>query len=140
MSEIEILPNFADNVFRFAQSCPFGGSEVMNCENLLCDFHNVYLSFFCILIITRLRWFVKTLFEFFQKDFFNLYCTLTSLRTRQGFVASFISHLGCVPLLYHNLGDLSRGFLHFLRIFFRKHLRLCYAHNGKHSSTATLSP
>ena len=45
-----------------------------------------------------------------------------------------------VPLLYHNLGDLSRGFLHFLRIFFREHLRPCYTHNGKHSSTATLSP
>ena len=98
------------------------------------------LSFLYVLIIARLRWFVKTLFVFFFFFFFNLYCTLTSLRTRQGFVASFISHLGCVPLLYHNLGDLSRGFLHFLRIFFREHLRLCYAHNGKHSSTATLSP
>ena len=36
---------------------------------------------------------------FFQKDFFNLYCILTSLRTRQGFVASFTSHLGCVALI-----------------------------------------
>ena len=73
---------------------------------------------FCVFIITRLRWFVKTLFEFFQKDFFNLYCTLTSLCTRQGFVASFISHLGCVPLLYHTLRALSRGFYIFFRDFF----------------------
>ena len=51
------------------------------------------------IIIAHLRWFVKTLFDFFQKDFFNLYCTLTSLRTRQGFVASFTSHLGCVALI-----------------------------------------
>ena len=43
-------------------------------------------------------------------------------------------------LLYHIMWSLSRGFLHFLRIFFREYLRPCYTRNGKHSSTAALSP
>ena len=74
--------------------------------------HCLYqLSFPCRLIITQLRWFVKTLFDFFQKDFFNLYCALTSLCTRQGFVASFISHLGCVALIVSQLGRFVKRFL-----------------------------
>ena len=75
-------------------------------------------SLICVLIITQLRWFVKTLFDFFQKDFFNLYCTLTSLCTRQGFVASFTSHLGCVALIVSQLGRFVKGFLvHFFFVF-----------------------
>ena len=59
---------------------------------------------------------------FFQKDFFNLYCTLTSLRTRQGFVASFISHLGCVALIVsyfkgfvNRFSEKIPDFFHYLR-------------------------
>ena len=61
-------------------------------------------------------------FWFFQKDFFNLYCTLTSLCTRQGFVASFTSHLGCVALIVSQLGRFVKGFGEFFpknsKIFF----------------------
>ena len=56
--------------------------------------------------------------NFFQKDFFNLYCTLTSLRTRQGFVASFISHLGCVALIVSQLRRFVKREFFFLRTFY----------------------
>jgi hypothetical protein len=37
--------DFADKIFRFTQSCPFGGGELVNSENLLFDLHGDYLSF-----------------------------------------------------------------------------------------------
>ena len=64
---------------------------------------------FCTLIVSHFKGFVKRFFKFFLKNLFDwLYRTPTNA-------------LGCVayyprlltPLLYHNLGDLSRGFLHF---------------------------
>ena len=62
-------------------------------------------------IITRLRWFVKTLFEFLKKIFSTftapwLPYALDRVSLR---VLSAISVVP--PLLYHNLSDLSRGIL-----------------------------
>ena len=60
-------------------------------------------SSFGIFIIADVGWIVKTFFEIFQKTFFNLVRTLTPLHTRQGFVASFISHFPTALIVYHIL-------------------------------------
>ena len=52
--------------------------------------HRLYqLSFPCVLIITQLRWFVKTLFEFFPKRFFQPLLHLDFLTHSAGFCCEF---------------------------------------------------
>ena len=53
------LIDFADKIFRITQSCPFGGGELVDSENLLFDLHGDYLSFFCTIIISQIFYFVK---------------------------------------------------------------------------------
>jgi hypothetical protein len=41
--------DFADKIFRITQSCPFGGGELVDSENLLLDLHSDYLFRFSLL-------------------------------------------------------------------------------------------
>ena len=65
---------------------------------------------FCTLIVSHFKGFVKRFFTFFFEG-----CFVLHFRFRYSLP---VCPLLLTPLLYHNLGDLSRGFLHFLRTFF----------------------
>ena len=101
---------------------------------------------FCTLIISQTLRFVKSFFNFFLEGrWWELNPHSPKVNVSEVANLLYLSFLAevvrstsspSVPLLYHTLRGLSRGFY----IFFQKHLRPCYTRNGKHSSLATLSP
>ena len=82
---------------------------------------------------------MSSTFLIFFKIFFNL--GLTSLRTRQGFGASFISP-STVSSLYHILTALSRGILNFFRLVVVEISATWFqpARSGSHLYSAPLHP
>ena len=97
---------------------------------------------FCTLIISHLKWFVK---NFFTKSYIfpRRYLARTSSKKMVREPVAYSSHftrvrplkrrnIFFVPLLYHNLEDLSRGFFNFFRIsaFLRIEPQSCFSNRS----------